>query len=387
MELIKSPPDIKNAKRIGIMGGAFNPIHYGHLAAAEAARCEQGLDFILFIPTGQPPHKESVTHPEHRYLMTILATASNPHFHSSRMEIEREGPSYTVDTIRLLKEQTDAELFFIVGADELLQISNWKNSEELLKLCHWISAVRPGYDASEQISRLNATLLKIPGIDVSGTELRERSKNNQSIKYMLPDGVERYVRELGLYKTGQEENIWQEVAEQMSSRRYIHTIGILEASLLLAEHYDADMHKTFLAALLHDYAKEYSEEKKRSLCNKFKIKLDEVQDGYINMMHGPIGAELAKQKYNVTDSEILAAIRYHTTGRSGMGLIEKIVKLADNIERTREYYPQLEMIRKLSLYDLDGACAAAIKRDIEYTEGKGRTIHPWGLQALEYLAK
>ena len=311
--------------------------------------------------------------------MTVLACANNPHFYVSRIEMDRPGVSYTVDTLRLLKEMTTAKIFFIVGADEMLQISAWKDANLLPDLCRWVTVTRPGYNIDKA--------LEIPGLDISGTELRNRAEVGKSIKYLVPPRVERYVYDLNLYrKNGRcDEKIHHTVAAQMSDERYKHTLGVMETSILLAARYDVNLNKAYLAALLHDYAKELKEDEKRAMCKELGITIDPVQDQYINLTHGQLSAELSKREFNIDDPEILNAIRYHTTGRAGMGTLDMVVKIADNIEPNRTYYPTLKQIRLLSEVSLKEACIAAIKWDIEYTEGKGRTIHQWGLEALKDL--
>jgi len=372
---------LNKAKRVGIMGGAFDPIHYGHLTAAECVRCEMGLDIVLFIPTGRPPHKDTITFSEHRYLMTVLATADNPYFHTSRMELDRPGPSYTVDTLRMLKDMTDAELFFIVGADEMLQISTWKDADALPDLCRWVPVTRPGYSIKEA--------LEIPGLDISGTALRRRINTGKPIKYLITSDVEKYIRDSDLYQNHNvcDIEIHKAVAGQLSERRYRHTLGVIETAILLAARHGVNLRKAYLAALLHDYAKEFKEDEKRALCKKFAIPLDPIQDQYVNLVHGQLGAEFARRSFNIDDPDILEAIIYHTTGRAGMGPLEQIIKIADNIEPNRPDYPELEIIRNLSMVDLSSAAAASIKKDIRYTESKGHIIHPWGKEALEDLER
>ena len=369
---------LKNARRVGIIGGAFDPIHYGHLTAAECTRCEMNLDFVLFIPTGQPPHKGKITFSEHRYLMAVLATADNGNFHITRMELDRPGPSYTVDTLRFLKENTDAELFFIIGADEKIQISSWKDSDQLPGLCNWFTVTRPGYNVEDAV--------KIPGIDISGTELRKRIKSNQPVKYLIPPAVERYISELDLYRTDYEK-IHQAVAAQLTKKRYQHTLGVIETAILLAARYGVDMKKAYLSALLHDYAKEFTEDRKHELCKKFNVSTDTIQKQNINLMHGSLSAEFARREFGVSDQEVLDAIIYHTTGRAGMGKLERIIKIADNIEPNRTYFPGLEEIRRIAKINLNRATIASLRRDMEYTKGKGRTLHPWGGEALADLIK
>lgn len=194
------------------MGGTFDPIHYGHLIAAEEARYNFNLSQVIFVPCGIPPHKKDykVTTAEHRYAMTLLATASNPYFSVSRVEIDRPGPSYAVDTIKIFRKQfcEGVELFFITGLDAVLEVLTWKNPDELVRLCHFIAVTRPGYDVQKLQERLPAhyldriSLLAIPGIDISSTMIRERVRKGEPIRYLTPDVVCDYIAKHGLYKDG-----------------------------------------------------------------------------------------------------------------------------------------------------------------------------------------
>ncbi|HHY13329.1 MAG TPA: nicotinate-nucleotide adenylyltransferase [Thermoanaerobacterales bacterium] len=199
--------------KIGIMGGTFDPIHYGHLVTAEAVRSNFGLDIVLFVPTGRPPHKKTykVTDSVHRYLMTVLATVTNPFFEVSRVEIDREGFSYTVDTIKELKEiyGESSDLYFISGADAILEIITWKRVDELLDLCYFVAATRPGYELKEldgeidKIRNLHEKQLfslEVPAMAISSTDIRKRVKEGRSIKYLLPESVEYYIKKNKLYK-------------------------------------------------------------------------------------------------------------------------------------------------------------------------------------------
>ncbi|PZN12280.1 MAG: nicotinate-nucleotide adenylyltransferase [Bacillota bacterium] len=197
--------------RLGVLGGTFDPIHIGHLVAAEAARTGFGLDRVLFVPAGQPPHKDpsAVAAAEHRYRMTVLATAGNPYFYTTRLELDRSGPSYTIDTVRQLAAMArPASLFFIAGADAVVTLPSWRGGTSLLDECELIAVTRPGFSrqalddflrALPPARRRRVHLLPIPGIDISSTELRERVANGQSIRYLVPPSVEDYVYKYGLY--------------------------------------------------------------------------------------------------------------------------------------------------------------------------------------------
>lgn len=191
------------------MGGTFDPIHQGHLVTAEEARIEFDLDHVVFVPTGQPWMKthRKVTPAEHRYLMVVIATASNPYFSVSRIEIDREGPTYTVDTLEELRRQSgpDTELFFITGADAILEIFRWKDPEEVLARAHFIAATRPGYDLARfereaPTSHPNVSVLDVPALAISSTDVRRRVAEGRSIRYLVPEGVRAYIEKFGLYR-------------------------------------------------------------------------------------------------------------------------------------------------------------------------------------------
>ncbi|NMB38354.1 MAG: nicotinate-nucleotide adenylyltransferase [Firmicutes bacterium] len=200
----------KSIKRLGIMGGTFDPIHYGHLVTAEAARGEYELDHVLFLPSGISPHKDpkTISDAQHRYLMTVFATLTNPYFEVSRVEIDREGVTYTIDTLRLLKEQygADTKLYFITGADVIAEIMSWKDSSELIQLSEFIAATRPGFKfqpeyVDQWFFQQNKHLhqLKVPAMAISSTDIRLRVKAGKSIRYLVPESVEYYIRKNKLY--------------------------------------------------------------------------------------------------------------------------------------------------------------------------------------------
>jgi nicotinate-nucleotide adenylyltransferase len=197
---------------VGIMGGTFDPIHFGHLAAAEGARQQLGLDRVLFMPNRQPPHKvgQRVSATEHRAAMVKLAIAGNPDFAYTDLELHRAGPSYTIDTIRVFHElHPDWRSAFVVGMDSLLEIQTWQDYPTLLTLTDLVVVSRPGYPAKRRDAVLAALgpaltarirLLETPGVAVSATELRRLSAEGKSLRYLVPDAVAEYVREHQLYE-------------------------------------------------------------------------------------------------------------------------------------------------------------------------------------------
>ncbi|MCX4685539.1 nicotinate-nucleotide adenylyltransferase [Kitasatospora purpeofusca] len=190
-------------RRLGVMGGTFDPIHHGHLVAASEVASAFHLDEVIFVPTGQPWQKSDreVTPAEDRYLMTVIATAENPQFSVSRIDIDREGPTYTVDTLRDLRAlHPDADLFFITGADALAQILSWRDSEELFSLAHFIGCTRPGHvltDAGLPVG--GVSLVEVPALAISSTDCRDRVAKGEPVWYLVPDGVVRYIDKRALY--------------------------------------------------------------------------------------------------------------------------------------------------------------------------------------------
>ncbi|HEV2784634.1 MAG TPA: nicotinate-nucleotide adenylyltransferase [Actinophytocola sp.] len=190
-------------KRIGIMGGTFDPVHHGHLVAASEVQSQFDLDEVIFVPTGQPWQKshQTVSPAEDRYLMTVIATASNPRFSVSRVDIDRGGVTYTIDTLRDLHAlYTDAELFFITGADALEQILTWREADELFGLAHFVGVTRPGYDLRDHHLPTGAvSLIEVPAMAISSTDCRARVAAGEPVWYLVPDGVVQYISKRKLY--------------------------------------------------------------------------------------------------------------------------------------------------------------------------------------------
>ena len=192
--------------RIGVMGGTFDPIHHGHLVAASEVQGWFGLDEVVFVPTGQPWQKadRDVSQAEHRYLMTVIATAANPRFTVSRVDIDRAGPTYTVDTLRDLRAQRpDADFYFITGADALTDIFSWHDAEDAFELAHFVGCTRPGADMDPatlaKIPHDRVTMVEVPALAISSTDCRDRQRAGQPVWYLVPDGVVQYITKHGLY--------------------------------------------------------------------------------------------------------------------------------------------------------------------------------------------
>lgn len=194
---------VNRPRRIGVMGGTFNPIHNGHLVAASEVAARFELDEVIFVPTGRPWQKDQseVVEAEHRYLMTVIATAANPRFMVSRVDIDRGGPTYTVDTLRDLHAQfPGAQLYFISGADAISKILGWRDADGLWGLAHFVGVTRPGHvlDATE-LPPGHVSILEVPALAISSTDVRKRAKMGLPVWYLVPDGVVQYINKHRIY--------------------------------------------------------------------------------------------------------------------------------------------------------------------------------------------
>ncbi len=188
--------------RIGVMGGTFDPIHHGHLVAASEAADAFSLDEVIFVPTGNPGNKTAISSPEHRYLMTVIATAANPRFTVSRVDIDRPGITYTIDTLtELSKARPEADLYFISGADAIAQILAWKEVDSIWSLAHFVAVTRPGHQLQlPQVKEARITQLEVPALSISSTDIRNRAAAGKPIWYLVPDGVVQYIAKHKLYR-------------------------------------------------------------------------------------------------------------------------------------------------------------------------------------------
>jgi nicotinate-nucleotide adenylyltransferase len=392
--------ELSGACRVAVIGGTFDPIHNGHLAAAEMARDWLSIDKVVFIPSGKPPHKDAglVSDKEDRLAMTMLATASNPSFSVSRMELDRPGESYTVDTLREIQKfcSKKAKTYFITGADSLCEMRSWKSAEQIFEIASIACVTRAGFDKGlmEEIASLKEEygakihLVRIPDIGISSTDIRRRIQAGIPVRYLVPDAVEAYIKKRGIYRIQWDgvDEAEKAVRKALSPKRWKHTQGVVQLALTLAKRFGADQKKAHCAALLHDIAKEVTSEEKIKLCRMYGVPLDEISVLQPDLLHCALGAEIAKRELGIKDKEVLNAIRYHNTGRKGMTLLDKIIIVADSAEPYRQDYEELAQIRKAAETDLDLAARLTLESKIDFTKSKGKLVHPMGVEALEDLA-
>lgn len=391
--------------KIGIYGGAFNPPHLGHITAARAVFELLKLDKLLVIPTGHPPHKTlppGSPGPERRLEMTRLAMAGlGDWMEISDMELRREGNSYTADTLARVKERyPEDELWLLMGADMFLTLQAWREPERILSLAGVAAFGRTEADTEELFSvqrdflyrtypQARIFTLTIPGVvDISSTELRERLARGEGGGLLAP-AVYGYILRERLYGTAADlkslplEQLRPVALSCLHPRRVPHVLGTEQEAIHLAERWEADVNKARRAALLHDCTKKLNLEEQLAVAERFQVPLDEMERREIKLLHAKTGAGIAEAVFG-TDWEITEAIRWHTTGKGHMTLLEKVIYLADYIEPTRDF-PGVAELRKRCYENLDAGLLLGLEMTIREMEERGAPIHPKTLEARDAL--
>ena len=355
-------------QKIGVLGGMFDPIHRGHIHAARCALAF-GLNRVLLLPCLSPAHRDApLASADDRLRMCEIAARGNKRIAVSDIDL-REGPCYAADTLRILqKRYPDAQFYWIIGADKLTKLSQWRDAEYLLSHCEFLICPRPGYDAHLPVP--GAKLHVLPGdtLSISSGEVRRKlSACDDALKLIFPS-VSRYIAENGLY---QMDFLPALLERGMQASRLAHTMGVRSEAVKLAYLHGASMQKASVAAMLHDIAKPLPLKQMQALAQKYALQLPEeiLSDG--NLLHGPVAAAIAEYELGIADPEILSAIAYHTTGKENMSTLDQCVFLADAIEPTRRDYPGLKEMRALSTRDLSGAVLLSMQRTQEYVLSRG----------------
>lgn len=384
-------------ERIGIMGGSFNPIHERHLALAACALAHCELDRVLFIPTGNPPHKrEGLAPAEHRYEMTRLAVLRAPRCEASRIELEREGVIYTLDTLRQLRRQRpQAELFFIVGEDTLADLPNWHEPDKVFALCTFLVSPRStehpeALPVCEELARRGAKLLFLPlsPQNVSATAIREKLRLGEPTPE-LPTQVTEYIRIMGLYGAPPSPPgaaaLYPRLRQRLSDRRLLHSLLVAATARDLAHRHHIDEDAAAMAGLLHDCAKCMSLPALQKVVREQRLLVDKQTLASENLLHSAVGSALAESEYGVTDENVLSAIRCHTAGKVGMLPLDMALWLADKVEPSRKPFPALAEIRRLSQISLIDAMDYAIHQNVQYVEQSGGSVYPPTYQVADWL--
>ncbi len=380
--------------RIGILGGSFDPVHNAHIRMGLYAKQSLDLSRVIYVPTACPPHKmRELTDGEHRIEMLRLATQVHVGLEVSDFELKNTTYSYTADTLKHFKKlYPKAQLVLLVGADSAAYLDGWYHAEYIFKTAEIAVFARGDYDADLQaiLERLQtqngAKISQIPGeaMAVSSNQIRAKLQRGEDITELVPECVTAYIRANGLYQkppTISPEAFDLERAEKhlsylLKPSRHKHSIGVMETAAKLAKRFGYDVKKAKIAGLLHDCAKNLDARRAEALCEKYGLTPDRVTASEAGLMHQLLGPAHAAAEFCIDDQEILDAIGCHTTGKVGMGLLDKILYLADFIEPNRMPFEGLEKLRKLCEKDLDAAMQFALDLSIKHVLSKNGLIHP-----------
>lgn len=375
------------------MGGTFNPIHNAHITLAKTAKEQFGLDLVIFMTGGNPPHKKdrSILDADIRHKMVKMAIDGEESFTASDYEVKKETYSYTVETLMHLNEEyRDSELYFILGADSLHDIPTWYKPEEILRLCTVLVYERVGYDTKSDYDKLieqynaNIQFINAKTVDISSSQIRKMISEGEDVSEFLDEEVYDFIKRNNLYKSYADyENI---IKNELKESRYIHSINVAKVAKELAKHYGCDEEKAYIAGLVHDCAKNMSYEKMMKKCEDYDVLLDEFEMRNPFLIHAKVGEKVAQHEYGIDDEEILGAIKWHTVGNVGMSVLEKIIFIADMIEEERKF-SGVEKIRNLAYTNLDLAIKESIESTIRFAKANNREIHPNAYSVLEYISK
>ena len=388
--------------RIGIYGGTFNPPHIGHVHAAQEAARVLGLDKLLIVPDNVPPHKTlpagSPTNAQ-RMEMVCLAFGGIPCAEVSDMELCRAGKSYSVDTVCQVHEQyPDAELWLLMGSDMLEIFHLWHAPEVIVRYAKLATFARGDAGEQEMFEKMlpllknnfgaEITLIPMETLPASSTEIRQMAAQGRA-EGLLSEQVLGFIQREGLYGTHVDlkhltpEQLRPIAMSYLKYKRVAHVRGTEEEAIRLAQRYGADVTEARVAALLHDCTKKLDMEEQLALCEQYGVQLDALEQKALKLLHAKTGAEIARDVFGVNDA-VYEAIKWHTTGKADMTLLEKVIYLADYIEPTRDFHG-VEELRKTVYEDLDAGLAMGLEMTIEEMEEMGNPVHEKTLEALRFL--
>ena len=388
-------------ERIGIYGGTFNPPHIGHIQAAKQAVKALGLNKLLVIPDRIAPHKvmpgNSAT-PQQRLDMLRIALADCPEIEVSDLELNREGPSYTYETILQLKAMyPEAKLILLMGTDMFLSFHSWRNPEIILENAMLgvfyrgdkgeVAAIE-AKKAEMEASGAEVELVKNPVIQISSTQMR-RLLAFRCAGEFLPDGVLDYIRENRLYDTRAPwknlpmEQLEQVVFSLLKPNRVAHVLGCRDTAVELAKHWGADPVNAARAGILHDITKAIDGPLQLTLCEAYGKILSDFSRRYPKTLHALTGSLVAERIFGENEA-VVSAIEHHTTGKADMNLLEKIIYVADYMEPNRDF-PGVEKLRELAYKDMDAALKLGLEMTLEHLNRQGAEVSPESREALAWL--
>ena len=390
--------------KIGIYGGTFNPPHLGHMAAAKAAVAALGLDKLLLIPAAIPPHKalpSDTPAPEHRLAMVEKwADGMGAGVEVSALELEREGKSYTSDTLRAIRQTyPDAELWLLMGTDMFLTLHLWHEPEVILSLAGICAFGRTEQDGEalfapqrEHLQKnfdAKITTITLPGlVDISSTRLREQLENGGGGQYLLPS-VYGYILMHRLYGTKADlknldlNQLRACSYSMMRAKRIPHVMGVEEEAVKLAQRWGADPELARRAGILHDCTKYYELPEQLDICEEYGVRLDALEQKAVKLLHSKTGACIARGVFGQPDA-VYDAIFWHTTGKADMTTLEKVLYIADYMEPNRDF-DGVERLRHLAYTDLDKAMLLGVEMTIQEMQQRQVPIHKNTLQARDWL--
>lgn len=375
--------------KIGIFGGSFSPIHNGHLQIAEDCLIEMGLDKIIFLPNSKPPHKNVEKFSfENRAEMLKLAIEDNEKFEISLVEEDFLKTHYSYNTMKENFCNDKDKFYFIMGDDEFLNISSWYEYEKFLEITSVIVFLRK-YNLDfildknkDLIEKYDINIVKNSVISISSTDIRNRMNEKKSIKYLIPKKVCKYIYEdLNYFDINK---IKKDLKEKLSKNRYEHSLRVADYCKRLAVIYKVDENRAYLSGLVHDCAKNLEEFYMLNKKLNSDIIFDTEEKDNENLKHAPIGAVVCKDLYGIFDEEIISAVRYHTTAKENMTLLEKILFISDKIEPGRKY-DTVDELRRLADFDIDRAIVKFLNDSFEYLEKKSQKVHHLSVKARDYL--
>lgn len=378
-------------KRIALFGGTFDPIHNGHIELARRFAAQLGLEQVIFMPTFQPPHKlkSDMAPAVDRLAMCRLACAPYAELAVSDWEINRRGASFTVFTLEQLKQQyPDGELYLLMGADMFLTVGTWYRFADIARMATLCAAPRDAVNAAEL--RAYAAELEEQGTRCvvaeftlpiwSSTEIREQLQSGASLTNEVPPQVASYIAAHGLYTDkrvplSKEDQYINIIRGRLTPRRFEHSLAVASRAEYLAKKYGADPEKARIAGLLHDILKDTDGDSQLQIFKDFDILLDAVEQKAPKLWHAHAGAVFIQHILGITDEDIVNAVRYHTTARANMSLLEVVLYLADFTSDDRDY-PDVDVMRELTERDLNAAMRYALAYTIDDLNAQGRPVHP-----------
>lgn len=386
-------------ERIGIFGGSFDPPHIGHISAARQAVEALQLDKLLLMPAHTAPHKSgSFADASHRLPMLRVATASTPGLEVCDLELQRQGVSYTVDTVEAVRQlYPDAKIFLLVGSDMFQSFSGWKCPERILQNATLAVLCRGDKGEGAKIAAQKVQLeaaghtvccLENDAVQISSTQLRRLLAFDCAEEFLLA-GVGDYIRQNRLYHTdAQWKNLPMSELEQvvislLNPNRVAHVLGCRDTAVELARHWGVDETDAARAGLLHDITKALDGPLQLTLCRSYGKVLDDFSLRYPKTLHALTGSLVAERIFG-ENKAVVDAIECHTTGKPAMNMLEKIIYVADYMEPNRDF-PGVENLRHLAFSDMDAALKCGLQMTLEHLARQGAEVSPASRQTLEYL--